>query len=217
MDGEFYERDGRFFDRPTHMLDYFAPPELVEWKVKTGFAESNRISRIALRHGSKIDELVRTNKAPKKSDSPEVLSCWKAWEKWKNDYAPGELLFPETQYDDVRLIAGTPDIYWPLRRMIIDVKSSKMVRPSYFFQTGGAYAGFKSLPFPVERVGILRLDKELEDYEFVTNEQLGLSLPLLQKGFNGLVDYYKVYKLVQSTLKPKEKVYDGNDSEDANA
>lgn len=211
MDGEFYEREGRRYHRPTHVLDYFAPPELVDWKIKTGRAEARRISRIALKHGSRVDELVRTGDAVTSKDDPEVRNCLKAFYKWKSDYGVGELVFPATHYCEIRGIAGTPDVYWEKAQDLIDVKSSKRIHESYLFQVGGCYASL--VPFPVKRVAILRLDKELGDYEYVTNEKLGLSLEELKHGFNGLLDYYKAYKRVQSALKPKEKVYDGTSGE----
>lgn len=217
MDGPVYIKDGKEYLRPTHVLDYFYPPELVDWKIDIGRKEANKISRAALKHGKKIDELIRANKEPSKKDSEEVKSCWKAWMKWVGDFQPGELIFPETQYDEERMVAGTPDIYWVRQRMIIDIKSSKELHEGNFFQTGGCYAHFTSLPFPVERVGIVRLDKEIENYEFMTNEQLGLSLPILKKGFDGLVDYYRVYHRLKMKLQPREKVYDGSNSEDADA
>lgn len=212
MNDERYEKDGKFYDRPTHILDYFYPPELVDWKVRVGATDANKISRLALKHGSRIDELVRSGKDPKKTDSDEVKSCWIAWKKWLDEYQPKKLIFPETAYCNTRMIAGTPDIYWEERQELIDVKSSKALHEGYLFQVGGCYASLP-LPFPVKSIAILRLDKEIQGYAYTTNKQLGLELPVLTNGFNGLLAYYRTYKLVQSTLKPKEKVYDGNSCE----
>lgn len=205
MDAEFYEKDGRQYDRPTRILDYFSPPELLEWKVRTGLKEAGRISRIALKHGKRIDELIRATKEPKKGDSPEVHKCYAAWLKWVDCYCPGPLVFPETLYCEARMIAGTPDIYWPEMEDLIDVKSAKTVHENYFFQLG-CYASM--LPFPVKRLAVLRLDKELGEYEYVTNEQMGLSVADCVNGFNGLLIYFKLYQRAQSALKPKERVYD---------
>ena len=213
MDGEFYEKDGKKYDRPTHMLDYFTPPELVDWKIRTGATEAKRISRIALKHGARIDELVRSGKDPKKSDSDEVKSCHLAWNQWKSDnlVKDEDIEFPGTFYDEVLGVAGTPDIYWKARRMMIDLKSSKAVHEGYLFQVGGFYS--RHPDFVVERVAILRADKEIKQYEFRTNENLKLSLEELRASFEGLVTYYRGYKRVQGALKPKEKVYDGSSCE----
>lgn len=205
MDGEFYLKDGLSYDRPTHILDYFAPPGLVEWKIRVGNREANRISKIALRHGKDIDELIRSGKEPKKSESLEVKNCYKAWLKWKEDYSPKRLLFPETGYCNSRMIAGTPDIYWEDALTLIDIKSSKAIHENYFFQLG-CYASL--LPCRIETLAVLRLDKELGEYEFVTNKKVNLSINDCIAAFDGLLSYYRRYKRVQSTLEPKEKVYD---------
>lgn len=213
MDAEKYEKNGVFYDRPTHILDYFNPPELVDWKIRTPPAEVRRISRIALKHGSRIDELIRQGKEPKKSDDLEIKNCYKAWMKWKSDFMvkDEDIEFPETFYDEENRLAGTPDIYWRPRRMMIDVKSSKSVHEGYLFQVGGFYS--RHPKYPTDEVAILRSDKEIAEYQFVTNTSLKLSLEELRASFDGLVKYYRGYKRVQSTLNPKEKVYDGSYSE----
>jgi hypothetical protein len=207
VDGEFYEKEGKLYGRPSHILDYFAPPELVDWKARTGLTEAKRISRIALKHGSRIDELIRESKAPKKSDSIEVVNCFRAWSKWLSDYSPKFIVFPPTGYCEKRMVAGTPDIYWEDQQDLIDVKSSKSVHENYFFQLG-FYASVSTSP--IKRLAVLRLDKELGEYEYVTNEKVGMTVQDCIDGFNGLLAYYGRYKRVQSALKPKEKVYDGS-------
>jgi len=160
---------------------------------------------LALKHGKRIDDLIRENKEPNKKDSMEVKSCYRAWILWKSVFLPDELIFPETHYCEIRKIAGTPDIYWLGAQDLIDVKSSKTIHENYFFQLG-CYASL--LPYPIKRLAVLRLDKELGSYEYVTNEKMGLSISDCVNAFNGLLIYYKIYKMAQSAIKPKERVYD---------
>ena len=209
MDEEQYSKDGKFYDRPTHILDYYKPPELVAWLIRTPASDVRKISRLALKHGKHIDELIRTNKAPKKSDSLEVKNCHKAWLKWKDDFMvkDEDLEFPETFYDEGNMLAGTPDIYWKPKKIMIDVKSSKSLHEGYYLQVGGFYSRHPN--YEVEEVAILRLDKELAEYEMTTNTKLKLTLEELRASFDGLVSYYRGYKRVQSTFDPKERVYDG--------
>jgi len=205
---KYYERDGKEYDRITSITDYFTPPELVAWKVRTPPDDAKRISKLALKHGSKVDSLIRDNKEPGKSDDIEIFKCLEAYHKWREEFGKMTLIFPDTAYCDDRMIAGTPDVYWVEQETLIDIKSSKSLHEGYFFQVGGGYASFKH-PFKIRNIAILRLDKELGEYAYTTNDKLGISLPNLICGFNGLLVYYRMYKAVQSTLKPKEKVYDG--------
>ena len=55
-DFEFYEIGGRKYQRFSTIMDYFPHPKLVEWKVSLGKAEAGKISRAALKEGSRIDE-----------------------------------------------------------------------------------------------------------------------------------------------------------------
>ena len=202
---DYYEKDGKKYERPTNILNYFAPPEYVEWKVRTGNREANKVIKIAMKHGSRVDELIRTSNKPDNKDSSEINNCWKAWNKWKADYSVVEIEFPKTAYCDYRMLAGTPDVLWG--KCLIDIKTSKTIHENYFFQLG-AYASL--IPYNVKELAILRLDKELGEYEFVNNEKVGLSVEDCILGFNSLLAYYRRYKQVQSTLQPKEKVYDGD-------
>lgn len=198
MDGEFYNKDGVLYNRPTNILDYFTPPELVDWKVKVGNKTANLISRQALKHGSRIDSLIRANNEPIKKDSDEVKNCWKAWVSWKERHLIGNIVFPETLYCNKRMVAGTPDLYFPEMQELADIKSSKSIHENYFFQLG-FYASV--LPYPIKRVTVIRLDKTSGVYEYVNNEQVGLSVADCINGFNGLLLYYRAYKRAQSAFK----------------
>lgn len=204
-DFEFYERDGKKYERITTITDYFCPPELVDWKVKVGKKESNRISRIALKFGSEVDERIRANPLSplkKKADKAEVSNALLGWDSWLKHYEPVEIVFPDTLYDDEKLVAGTPDFKWLDRAgkwTLTDIKTSREIRPSNIFQLGG-YASMMS-PRP-DAVAILDLSKSLGMFEYLTNEKLGLSVDACINAFNECYLHYKIYHYLQSRMKP---------------
>lgn len=185
------------------MLDYFWGPELVKARVKCEAREWTAKGKKALKIGSRVDELVRTGMKPKKSDADEVKGCMEAWFKWRERY-PEPIIFPDTAYDDKRRIAGTPDFYMTESKILVDVKTSMSVYENYWLQVGGCYS---SLPFDFEikDVAILRLDKPVGDYEFVTANSAELDIDILRMGFNGLINFYRVTEYIKLKTKPLTK------------
>ena len=211
MDAEFYEKDGLRYDRVTKIIDFFQPPELVEWKVKTGLKEAGRISRRALKTGSRVDELISANPyepAIAKKDSPETASCIEAWDSFVTDHQPKNLIWHETLFSGELEIAGTYDFVWG--DYLIDIKTSRKIKPSHFFQLG-AYALMKP---EIKEVAILRLDKNLGIYELVNSKQLGLSLENCKTGFLHLLGAYRFYQEADLALNsPKAEKEKENDSD----
>ena len=166
-DFEFYEIGGRKYQRFSTIMDYFPHPKLVEWKVSLGKAEAGKISRAALKEGSRIDEYTYLDwqgakpKLPKK-DEHDFKSCVVAWEAWKKDYPD---VFSDIQgaqevvhYDDSGC-AGTLD--FRTSKAIIDIKSSKRIALPYWVQTA-----FYNRKFQLPERWVLRLNKEFQVYEF---------------------------------------------------
>lgn len=205
MDGEFYYKGDIAYDRITKITDYFAPPELVEWKVKVGKKEANRISRIALKFGKEVDDRIRANPlspVAKKKEKAEVVNAIAAWNSWLLHYQPLEIRFPETLYDEDRKIAGTPDFEWLDREgvwTLTDIKTSREIRPANFFQLGGY--GSMRIPKP-GHLAILDLSKALGMFDYISNEKLGLSVDACINGFNEVYLHYRIYHYLQSRLKP---------------
>ena len=200
MDNPYYEKDGKRYTRVSRIIDFFAPPDLVEWKMDTGRKEAGRISRAALKIGSRVDDLITENwQNPKvgKKDGLEVQSCLQAWQAWLKDYQPKELKFHETVYDEEAMVAGTYDFMWG--DILVDIKTSRNVKPYHFFQLG-AYGGMMK-PHP-EKLAILRLDKSLGIYEFVESRKVGLDPLDCWLAFKGLQRAYKVYNQADSALNP---------------
>lgn len=197
MNDEFYTKDGKSYERVTRILDYFAPPELVDWKVRVGKKEASRVSKVATTFGTRVHSLIELSEAPKKSDKEEVKNCIQAFNSWKTDYGISEIKNGVTMFCDKRMIAGTPDFM--IGNTLVDIKTSREVKATNFIQLG-AYASLMS-ECP-KSLAILRLDKTIGVYEYVTNEKIGMTVTQCIDAFNYILGYYRFYKMVQSTLKP---------------
>lgn len=178
--------------RVTEVLDYFKHPWYVKWVMRVGLREANRVSKQALKIGTRIDEVIKSSVSLplatlSKKDTPEVFSCLKAYEKWRVTYtvdhepsaiAPLSPIVSKVSYavnyygistcKRVEkeccgiLLSGEPD-FIALGRLT-DLKAAKKVSPSYWLQLA-AYAWLTDWQ---GEVAILRLDKTTESYEYLT-------------------------------------------------
>jgi len=185
VDDKYYVKDGCNYERVTSILGYFQNPELVAWKLRVGAKEAKRISTVAMKRGTNVDEAVRCHisgiKVPKLK-TVEEENCFKAYLQWREDYDVKDIASATTLYDDEAKIAGTPDLWMPDETL--DIKCSSAIRDNYWLQTEW-YArkkghGFKS---------ILRLDKNLGIYEY---KRMPVSDYHLQV-FDGLITAYRFY------------------------
>ena len=202
-DREFYERDGKKYERVTRIIDYFAPPELVQWKMETGRKDTNRVSKIATKLGSRVHTLIETHWSTKdwnikKDKDPEIWSCLQAWTSWTKDYNINNIKLGYPIYDDIHLIAGTFDFLLPEGNILVDIKTSREIRPQYFMQLG-AYASMIDLP---DKIAILRLDKMTAQYEYLTNENLNLTVKDCITGWTNLLDTYQFYQNLKQIINP---------------
>lgn len=209
MDDEFYHRNDLSFDRVTKIIGYFMPPELVDWKVRVGKKEANLVMKKTGGFGTLIDGEIRKDwrNPTTKKETFESKNCFKAWNSFVKEKGIDDIEFPETLYDESEMVAGTPDILWNKRRFLDDIKTTNSVKPSHFIQLG-SYAN--KLPQKPERLGIIRLDKETGIYQYVTNIDLKLSVDECIMMWKSTLYNYRMYNRVQSTLKPKERVYNGD-------
>ena len=183
--------------RVTESLDFFKPAWFAEWLLKVGKREANAISKKALKIGSRIDEIIRSGvyEADKK-DTQEVKQCLKNFLAWKERYQV-QTLEPLDRIEDIGIgLTGCADFYWREKEILIEFKSSKKISPEHFFQLGG----YKRLGYPCRSVAILRCDKDLDDFEFKTNEDLGLSLEQCVDAFEAAFKHYKYYTYIQEQL-----------------
>jgi hypothetical protein len=205
MNDEFYVREGIEYERVSRIINYFQPPELVEYRIKVGNKVANSAMRSAGRFGTMIDEAIRKDwRNPKATKvSVESKAAIDAWKTWAREHGVEEIEFPETFFSESLRVAGTPDFIWG--NMIVDIKCSSRVSPVYFAQLGAyAYLSGKQ----IEDVAVLRLDKKTGMYEFVKASTLGLSVGDCINYFHALIVTFRNYKQVQCALKGNGDWYD---------
>ena len=147
--------------RVTTVLAFFAEPTLVDWMVKKG-PDAKKIAKAAMKVGTEVDEaikeFIRSNKYGKVK-TVEAVSCLDGFKRWYDDYRPS-LSVGARLFNEEYKVTGEPDLY--LGDRIIDIKCAREIRPKYHVQTGGyAWMADKGA------TGILRLHKQLGDYEYV--------------------------------------------------
>ena len=185
--------------RVTESIDYFKPEWFTEWVLKVGKREANAISKKALKIGTRIDEIVRSGVyLADKKDTNEVKQSLKNFNAWRERYGVAKLLPLERIEDASICLSGAADFLWEDRDILIDYKSSKRIYPEYFFQLGG----YKRLGFPGKKLGILRCDKDLDDFEFKTNEDFGLSVEQCIDAFESAFKHYQYYIHIDTKLNP---------------
>ena len=162
-----YEKDGKFYDRTTSILDAWVEPWRLEWLTEVGRVAANKKSRAALALGKRVDTLVQVeiekgkfNLA--KADSKEVASCMAGWKLWKEREAKGIISIQQTSYCDETMTAGTYDL--EEGDAITDVKTSSQISPKHWLQVAW-YNHISLLNKPY--IAILRLDKFWSNYEYV--------------------------------------------------
>ena len=166
-DQQFYERDGKKYERVTTILDVFPHPKLIDWKINLGRKASGIISRKALKIGSRVDELCENDMLTGKykltsKDPEEVRNCMLGWEEWKKEWPDFKDVqgTQETVFFDDWMVAGTLDFC--TSRKLVDIKTSRQISRTYWIQTA-VYNRAKKLP---ER-WVLRLMKNIVGYEYV--------------------------------------------------
>lgn len=177
----------------TEVIDYFQNPHLVAWKLKVGAKEAKRISTIALKTGSRIDELIQSDVKDGKyklssKDSIEVRNCMEAWECFKRDYSFKAEECQEEVRDEEAKVLGHLDLLGLDR--LIDVKAASSIKDNYWVQTA-KYSDIKfgGLVIPA----ILRLDKNLGTYQFIDILQAGVDQMECVRVFDGLLAAYRYY------------------------
>ena len=174
----------------TEVLDHFIPKGLLDWYLKTGKAEAKRLSTVALKIGSRVDELICqdiTSGSYKLSskDSIEVQNCMEAWRQFKSDYQPVITACQKEVMSEAEKLVGHIDII--LGATVVDIKCASSIKDNYWLQVA-KYADL--LTVDVDGVAILRLDKNLGTYQFVKKEKW---LHFLEV-YNGLLIAFRYYQ-----------------------
>lgn len=173
----------------TEVLETFIPKGLLDWYLKTGKKEANRLSTIAKKIGSRVDELIQTDISTgtykiSAKDPIEVKNCMEAWDQFKNDYSPSiTSVQVEVKSEEQKLI-GHIDLI--IGATIVDVKCAGSIKDNYWLQVG-KYADMH--PLDVDGVAILRLDKNLGTYQYVKNNHHQYYSQI----FDGLLEAYRFY------------------------
>lgn len=175
----------------TEVLDTFIPKGLLAWYLKTGAKEAKRLSTVALKIGSRVDELIQEdvlNGSYKLSskDPIEVKNCMEAWKQFKEDYQPNIQSMQVQVIDKTQKLIGHIDIKTD---RIIDVKCASSIKQNHWIQVSKYTVMHGELTVPA----ILRLDKNLGTYEYKTAEQAKISVLDCVKVFDGLLEAHRFY------------------------
>ena len=174
----------------TEVLDAFIPKGLLDWYLKTGKKEAKRLSTVALKIGTRVDELIQEdiNKYSYKlssKDPIEVKNCMEAWKQFKTDYCPNiQGVQIEVKSDEQKLV-GHIDLI--MDNMVVDVKCASFIKDNYWLQVAKYADMYKE---SLCGLAILRLDKNLGTYQFKKAE---IEPRELVKVYDGLLSAYRYY------------------------
>lgn len=188
----------------TEVLDAFIPKGLLDWYLKTGRKEAKRLSTVAMKIGSRVDALIQeevntgTFKYNSK-DSIEIHNCMEAWKQFKADYSPKILSTQLEVKSDSEKLVGHIDLIFNNR--VVDVKCASSIKPNHWLQVA-KYSDMMTtlqmneldnLQEKQRGIAILRLDKNLGTYQFMTHEQAEVNWTECVNVFDGLLGAYRYY------------------------
>ena len=183
--------------RVSETQDYFKAEWFIKWVMKVGIREANATSKKALKIGTRIDQIIRSGvyEADKK-DTQEVKKCLQNFIAWKERYSVSTITPLERIENEAIGLTGEADFYWEEKDTLIDFKSSKKISPEYIFQLGG----YKRLGFPGKRLAVLRCDKDLDEFEFKTNEDIGMTIEQCIDAFESSLKHLQYYNHINAQL-----------------
>jgi len=175
----------------TEVLDAFIPKGLLDWYLKTGKKEAKRLSTVAMKIGTRVDELIQEDvkfgayKLTSK-DPIEVKNCMEAWKQFKQDYEPNIRAIQVEVKEPREKVIGHIDL---ITDRIIDVKCSASIKDNYDIQVSKYDYMYTDKPFITEPPAILRLDKNLATYEY----RIVKDKDTCVKVFDGLLTAFRYY------------------------
>jgi len=173
--------------RVTQVLDYFAEPWLLNWKLKVGKINAKKISTRAKKTGSRVDAIIK-GKAKQSKESIEVSNCLEAYSKWQKEWGLSPIIWPTRITNEHIALTGEPDGFILSRQILFDIKTSGRIELKHWLQVSAYAFLFDS---PITQVAILRLDKDLGDYQWVTNDDAGFTISKGIEAFQGLLLAYR--------------------------
>lgn len=180
---DYYEIDGKRYDRVTAVLGYFQTPELVDWKLKVGRAEATKTSKAALKVGTAVHKYAETGKLPAKCGL-DAKTCVEAYNLWVAEHAPVARNRETTVRSERWGVAGTYDLLLA-DGTLVDIKTSREIKPEYWVQLA-AYALMEN---GAKRVAVLRLDKNMGFYEYEVRDITQKEIDV----FEGLLTAYRYF------------------------
>lgn len=178
------------FDRVTSVLNYFTPPDLVNWYCKEG-KQAKKKSKTAKSIGTRVHNLIKEDWEKGRYritdyDSPAILNCLEAYKNWRSIEKPNIISMEQTVWSDELGVAGTYDIQTHNSfYRLIDIKTSDSIKDSYWIQLA-MYIYLAGLP-SLTSMAVLRLDKLTADYQYVIKNYNEYYVKL----FKGLLNYYR--------------------------
>lgn len=160
-DEQFFEHNGKQYDRVTTVLGFHKPQGLIDWQYRLGKREANKIMREKAKIGTNADEWIKQSVLGgglPALTSEEAKRCIRAYGKWVSDHSP-ELSVGTRLFYDEWGVCGEPDLFWGDR--VIDIKCTTRIQKKHRVQAG-TYATMAGL----KDTAILRLDAGAEDYEY---------------------------------------------------
>lgn len=177
----YYNSNGDEIPSITTILKLLNKPELMDWANAMGRIGKNHkdISEYSAQIGTYshyIIERISKKKILHHKGMYEDLSdkqikcvknCVNAFKEWKKDREP---IFVESELRiQNEKVGGTLDCICDIdfERYLIDFKTSKKIYPSYFIQLAGYNYLYRTvLKKPLNKVGVLLLDKKKAQYNF---------------------------------------------------
>lgn len=188
----FYLIEGKKYDRITRVLDFFPHPDLTKWKLRVGPKEASRISKLALKVGSRVDDLSkpfllkRSEIKIAAKDGLEVRNCIKGLQLFRLEHPEVKIVScDKLVWDEELRIAGTMDI--ETEDAILDIKCAGKISLNYWLQVA-IYNYMSGLNKPY--LAILRLHKSLGIYEYQTIPYEKSLVTI----FVGLLNAYRYYE-----------------------
>ncbi len=110
-----------------------------------------------------------------------------AWTRFKQDYQPEIISMEDELKCHTRFVLGHADLKAKIAGVVrrVDFKTSGSVRKHHWLQLGGY-----ELLDPVGSSAILRLDRNIGTYEFLTNEVAGYEMAYLANLYANVIGLY---------------------------
>lgn len=184
--------------RVTTPLSHFKTEAFFKWRLRVGEREANAICKRAEKVGNRLDEIIKSGDyVATKKDSDAVKRGIAGFNKWRERYQVGTIIKLDRIEDLSIGLTGEPDLYWVEKRQLIDLKATNYIWPSHFFQLGG----YKRLGVDADSAAILQLIEAESDFEYLTNEKLGISMAQLVDAYESAYKHYQYHTWIENRIK----------------